>query len=111
MNDADFLEALSARTLPPSEFGHAGHVRLGYLLLRQHDFTTALEHTRRLIQAYAASLGKPGRYCETLTVAYLALIQEALHASGDAGAWPAFIERNPQLLSRDLLQKFHSKAA
>jgi hypothetical protein len=107
MNDEDFLRALESCVLPEKEFGHAGHVRAGYLYLRAGDFVTALERMRRSIRTYAAHLGKPDRYHETITVAYLALIQQQMCERGNGGEWAAFARDNPELLNKSLLQEFY----
>ncbi len=80
MTDGEFLQALEACTLPAADFGHAGHVRACYLYLRAGDFISALGRMRSAIRNYAASLGRPDRYHETITVAYAALIQEHMDA-------------------------------
>ena len=108
MNDEDFLRALESCELPEQEFGHAAHVRAAYLYLRGGDFADALERVRRSIRTYATHLGKPDRYHETITVAYVALIQQHMCERGDSGSWPAFARDNPELLNKSLLQKFYS---
>jgi hypothetical protein len=110
VTDAEFLTALESCTLAERDFGHAAHVRAAYLYLRSDGFAPALQRIRCSIRRYAASLGKPNRYHETITVAYLALIQQALHERGDGGSWKAFSRSNPQLLQRGLLLQFYPQA-
>lgn len=107
MNDQDFLRALESCELPEQEFGHAAHVRAAYLYLQRGDFASALERIRRSIRAYATHLGKPDRYHETITVAYIALIQQHMCERGDSGGWAAFARDNPELLDKSLLQQFY----
>ena len=102
MNDADFLRALESCELPEHEFGHAGHVRAAYLYLQGSDFAVALARIRHSIKAYAMRLGKPDRYNETMTVAYLALVQQHMFDRGDGGGWPAFARDNPELFDKNL---------
>jgi len=109
MTDEEFLRALESCTLPESEFGHHAHVRAGYLYLKQSDFAEALDRIRRSIRAYAAYHGKPDRYHETITVAYLSLIQPCIFECGDAGGWTAFAQRNPQLFNPELLGQFYER--
>ncbi len=108
MTDSEFLQALESCTLPAADFGHAGHVRACYLYLRSRDFIAALGRTRSAIRGYAASLGKPERYHETITVAYVALIQEHLDERGDGGGWTGFAKNNRELFERDLLSQFYA---
>lgn len=107
MTDAEFLSALQSCTLPQSEFGHQGHVRAAYLFLREADFAAALGKMRGAIRNYSAHLGKPDRYHETITVAYVALIHQCLQERGDGGSWQEFARRVPELLQADLLLKFY----
>ena len=108
MNDAEFLAALEDTTLPPAEFGHAGHVRAAYLYLRTADFPTALARIRASIRRYAEALGQPDRYHETITVAYTALINQHMQTRGPAADWLEFITANPELLDKKLLTHFFS---
>ena len=110
MIDAEFLRALESCELPEQQFGHAGHVRSAYLYLQLGDFATALLRLRRSIRAYAASLGQLGRYHETMTVAYLALIQQHIGERGDGGGWSGFAQANPELLQHGLLLRFYPQA-
>jgi hypothetical protein len=109
MTDQEFLNALETCALPQSEFGHLGHVRAAYLYLQSGEFVEALMRLRRAIRNYAAYLGKPERYHETITVAYVALIQQHMHERGHAGGWQAFGRDNPELFQPGLLLRFYSK--
>ncbi len=108
-SDAAFLQALETCVLPEADFGHAAHVRAAYLYLRVADFAEALPRLRRTIRAYVSSLQRPDRYHETITVAYLALIQQHIAQRGDGGGWPGFAHDNPELFTRDLLLQFYSR--
>lgn len=111
MTDSDqaFLQALEACVLPETDFGHAAHIRAAYLYLRAGEFASALARLQRTIRAYASSLGRPDRYHETITVAYLALIQQHIAQRGDGGGWDGFERANPELFDRDLLLHFYSR--
>jgi hypothetical protein len=108
MKDPDFLAAFESCSLDAAAFGHAAHVRAGYLYLRAEGFERALGRMRHALQRFAASLGQADRYHETITVAYLSLVQERLVERGDGGGWQGFAEANPDLLDRNLLLRFYS---
>ena len=110
MTDGEFLAALERRELPARDFGHVAHVRAGYLYLRAAEFAAALARLRRAIRRYARHLGKPERYHETVTVAYLALIQQHICERGDGGGWEQFARENPELFRPGLLLEFYSRA-
>jgi hypothetical protein len=107
MTDAEFLVSLESGTLPESEFNHAGHVRAAWLYLRQGSFPAALAKMSGTLRNYAAAHGKPDRYHETVTVAYLALINERRLLRGDGGGWRGFLEQNHELLERRLLTHYY----
>jgi hypothetical protein len=107
MIDEEFLRALESCRLPESEFGHAAHVRAAYLYLQQADFGGALQRIRRAISNYASHCGKPERYHETITVAYLALVQQHICERGNGGGWAAFARDNSELFQPGLLGQFY----
>ena len=107
MTDGEFLEALEQCTLQASEFGHAAHVRAAYLYLQAGEFASALTRMRSAIRNYARHLGKEDRYHETITVAYLALIQQHIAERGNGGCWEKFVRDNTELLQPGLLLQYY----
>jgi len=110
MTDAEFLSAFERCELPASEFRHSDHVRAAYLYLRELEFAQALDRLRSAIRRFATHAGQPEKYHETLTVAYLALIEQHRAERGDGGGWSGFQRENPELFEKDLLLRFYSKA-
>jgi hypothetical protein len=110
VTDEEFLRALESGELPESEFGHAAHVRAAYLCLLPGDFAAALARIRAAIGNHARRQGKANRYHETMTVAYLALIQQHMCLRGDGGGWPGFARENPELFQPDLLLHFYPRS-
>lgn len=108
-SDEDFLAALEARTLPPAQFDHRGHLRAGFLYLRRHDFPGACVAMKRAVQGFARSLGKAGLYHETLTVAYLSLIAERLADEPADLAFDRFLDRYPELCSRAYFERYYPR--
>ncbi len=105
--DASFLAALESATLPPTDFGHHGHLRAGFLYLQRHDFPGACVAMKRAIQAFAASLGKATLYHETMTIAYLALIAERLADEPASIGFEAFLARYPELTRVDYFRRYY----
>ena len=110
MTDEEFLRALESCRLPESEFDHAAHVRAAYLYLQQADFAEALARIKRALCNFAAHHGSPSRYHETITVAYVALIQQHRFERGDGHGWKGFARQNPELFERGLLSQCYSSA-
>jgi hypothetical protein len=78
LSDADFLHAFESCTLPATSWTHTAHVRLAWLRLNQVPYEAALESVRHGIQSYNnAVLKKEGAYHETITVAFMRLVNDA----------------------------------
>jgi hypothetical protein len=107
MTDAEFLAALESCTLPEAEFDHRGHLRAAWLCLRAGPFPEALARVSAALKRYSSHMGKPDRYHETITVAYMAVINERLHAGGAHDNWSAFLRDNPDLADRRLLMHYY----
>jgi len=99
LEDGAFLAAFESATLPESCFHHKDHVRAAFLLLRDVSPAEALVRFTEALKRFAASLGKARLYHETITWAYLLLINERMERSGRAGRWEEFAESNADLLS------------
>jgi hypothetical protein len=107
MTDDEFLTALETCALPESEFNHGGHLRAAWLYLRGGSFPEALARMSAALKRYSAHLGKPDRYHETMTVAFMAVINERIHTHGDGGDWLGFLRANPDLVDRRLLTHYY----
>ena len=103
LNDAEFLAAFHACSLPPACFHHADHLRLAWLHIHQHPLEVAAERVSNGIQAYAKHLGRPELYHETITVAWVRLI-----ASHDEPSFDEFLRLNAHRLNKELLHRFWS---
>jgi hypothetical protein len=99
-DDDAFLEAFESVRIPAGDFRHAEHVRAAFLYLtREVDFGVAAVRFRAALRRFAAAHGAAGRYHETLTWAYLALINERARGTSFASS-TEFVERHPDLLDQ-----------
>ena len=100
------LLALETGALDPTGFPHPEHVRLGYEMLGRYSFGEALSRFSRGVKLLAAKGGRPEKYHETITVAFLALINER-RAGGEDENWCEFRANNPDLLEKRCLQGWY----
>ncbi|GAB2174659.1 hypothetical protein [Dongia sp. agr-C8] len=107
LDDDDFLEAFSTGALPLGDFDHRAHVRAGYLYVTRHGLGLAIARFGQDLRAFAAAHDKNGLYHETITVAFLALINERIALGGDRG-WDGFAAANPDLFQKDSLAPFYA---
>jgi len=109
LSEEDLLRQFEACTLPPSQFPHREHVRVGWAYLRRMPLTDALTTFRAGLRAFAAAAGKPERYHETITWAYLLIIQDRIARGRSGDSWEAFAAANPDLIlsGRQLLERYY----
>jgi hypothetical protein len=97
--DAAFLADFRAGRVPADGFGHREHVRAAWLHLGERPLAEAIACFGAALRAFAAARGKPEIYHETITWAFLLLVNER-RARGPAHEdWPSFARRNPDLLA------------
>ncbi|MEY2502706.1 MAG: hypothetical protein QOI07_3040 [Verrucomicrobiota bacterium] len=101
------LRAFESGAIDPARFPHAEHVRVGYEMLSRYSFGEAITRFSRGLKLLAAKAGKPQVYHETITVAFLALINER-RAGGGAQGWSEFKRMNGDLLDKGCLEKWYS---
>jgi hypothetical protein len=104
LTDEQFLDRFERRAL--DSFSHRDHIRLAFIHARDGGAEAAIAGARRL-RGFAADAGAPGKYHETLTVAWARII--AHMAAGTPGVgFPAFVSAHPELEDRGLLLRHYS---
>lgn len=104
--DGDELLALEMGTLDPTKFPHREHVRLAYEMLARYPFGEAATRFSRGLRLLATKGGRPERYHETITIAFLALIGER-RAEQDHDSWRQFEILNSDLLDKSCLRRWY----
>jgi hypothetical protein len=99
MSDDEFIARLEACTLPEAHFHHADHLRAAWLYLTRFPATSAIARFSDVLRCYVTSLGKADRYHETITWAYLLLMNERIHRSHPA-TWEQFAAAHSDLFDR-----------
>jgi hypothetical protein len=97
MDDESLVRFFEAATSPPRGFHHGDHVHVAWWYLRQYDLPDAIVRFCVGLRQFATAQGKPELFHETITVAYLLLINERLDGRRDL-AWEEFAARNADLL-------------
>ncbi len=112
-DDASFWRAFSARSIPVAEFGHAAHLRAGYLCLLKFGSGGALDAMRDglrelLAQAVERGYDPPVGYHETITIFWLRLIAARFRPAESRDS-AAFFADHPDLFDKHLIAKHYSK--
>jgi len=97
-------EILDAR----GRFGHPEHLELAWSYVRSYPLDEASEVMVAAIQHVARQHGAKQKYHETMTRAWLHFV--AVHQQRwGAERFAEFLERNPDLLDRKLIEHFYSR--
>ena len=93
------MPAFENGSLDPARFNHRLHLSLAWSYLQRDGFPEGALHFRRHLQNYVAKVGAQSKYHETITWAYLVLLNEELCLRSPAGeSFDAMIQRRPDLL-------------
>ncbi|MFC4310056.1 hypothetical protein ACFPN2_13275 [Steroidobacter flavus] len=97
--DDDILIAFENGSLDPARFSHRMHLSVAWRYLQRDGFPEGALQFRRHLQNYVAKVGAQGKYHETITWAYLMLLNEELSLRSPPGeSFDAMIQRRPDLL-------------
>ena len=106
MSAIEELRAFETGALDPAQFPHSEHVRLGYEMLGRYSFGEAIVRFSDGLRRLAAKAGRPQVYHETITVAFIALVNER-RARGIAQTWDEFKASNADLFDKRCLEKWY----
>jgi hypothetical protein len=95
----DIVTAFENGSLDPARFNHRMHLAFGWHYLQRDGFPEGALHFRRHLQNYVAKVGAQSKYHETITWAYLVLLNEERCLRSSPGeSFDTMIERRPDLL-------------
>lgn len=92
--------------LDPAAFSHREHIRMGFEMLRRHDFAETVYHYSFALRTMAARAGRPEAFHQTITIAFLSLIAERM-LSGDIADFVTFERANPDLMDKSALAHWY----
>ena len=111
MTDDELIAAFEVGT-PPEPFHHVDHVKLAWTYLRRHPVIDVLTRLPKGLRALATARGKPDRYHETITWAYIFLLRERMAQMGPTHDWADFVKCHPDLLdwNKSILRAYYGDA-
>jgi len=89
-------------------FGHREHLELAWTYLRRYPTDEAAKVMVAAIQRIARQHEAEEKYHETITRAWLHFVAVHIQRWG-AESFEEFIDRNPDLLDRNLIEHFYSR--
>ncbi|TWT50846.1 hypothetical protein Pla22_35890 [Rubripirellula amarantea] len=112
-DDETFLAEFEGCRWPLSRWHHRDHIKLAYLYLCRYSFGEALSRIRDGIKAHNAAHQLPDSstsgFHETMTHAWLCLVQFAIAEYGPSANADDFYENHPELSQQKTLRFFYSK--
>src|SRR4051812_28385230 len=109
MTDEAFTRAFENGDVTPAQFGHAAHVRVAWVYLRESgSLDDALPRMRDAIRRFAAAAGAAQKYHETITVLWMRLLARA-RAGGASGELAEVLLSHPELADKELPLKYYSR--
>ncbi len=107
LTDQEFAEAFETCRLPNERFHHRDHLRLAWIYLQRYGARDAPARIGESIRRYAAYHGKPEKYHETVTIAWLWLLTQASEYCGTA-SFAELLAASPELLDKNTLHRYYS---
>jgi hypothetical protein len=93
------MAAFESGTLDPAQFDHRLHLGLAWAYLQRDGFPEGALCFRQHLKTYVAKVGAAGKYHETITWAYMVLLNEELSLRSPPGeSFDTMIQRRPDLL-------------
>lgn len=93
------LDAFESLRLDPGSFGHREHLMLAWVYLQREGFPQGAVSFIERLKAYVEHVGAAGKYHETVTWAYLVLLnEERVLRSKPGEAFDSMTRRRPDLL-------------
>jgi hypothetical protein len=89
-------------------FHHRDHLRVAYGILGHYSFSEAAYLYASRLRDIAARAGQPGRFHETVTLAFLSLVAEH-RSAGDFASFDDFVGANPELLDKSVLLRWYRR--
>lgn len=105
MDDQKFLDDFEDGRFAAESFTHQAHIRLAYLYLSRGPFLEACIAMRDSLQEFSARIGKRGLYHETITIAFMSIVNERMSRHPDDG-WRQLIAAYPELCDKDILTRY-----
>lgn len=107
MTYSDLTRSFEAHEIDNTTFHHDQHIIVAFELFTKYDFIDATAIYAKGIRTLATNAGAPQKFNATITYAFMSLIAERMEQS-ERASFEDFKSRNPDLLSKNALEKWYS---
>ncbi len=108
MIETEFFQQFENGTLNADVFDHSAHVKMAWIYLNKYELPEALRNFSDALKRFANVNNAAGLYHETITFAFLALINEKMKKV-ELENWEEFVENNQDLFDwkDSILKKYY----
>jgi hypothetical protein len=106
MTDAEFARAFEAGQIPNNEFHHVDHLRLAWAyLVESTSVDAATDRMRASIQRFAASVGKPEKYSDPMTIFWMHEVAAARTSMPAGAEFEDMLLAHPELRDKNRYER------
>ena len=110
--DQKFIDKFESAVLSEEQFHHEDHVKLAWLYLQLYPVCEVLERFSNGIKHLAKAFNNPELYHETITWAYVFIINDRMNKMSQPDVWWRFKEANEDIFKwghNSLIRKYYRK--
>lgn len=109
MTDEEFYRQFENATLDAKVFSHSNHIKMAWIYLKKFELLEAMAKFSKDLKAFAIANGATNLYNETITFAFLVLINERMKKIENLENWDEFVVDNSDLFDwkNNILKKFY----
>ena len=108
LSDDALVDEFESCRLPASQFHHADHIRLAWILLGRMSEAEATDRIVAAIKRFAAHNGVSEKYHHTITLAWMRLVAAARQSTPELGDFESFAAQHAELFDVKALRSFYS---
>lgn len=109
-DEQEFVRAFESCELTNEGFHHRDHIRLAWIYLRRHGEPEARRRIAAGIRKFASHHNKSEKYHETITLAWLRLVADAMGRVPQDAGFDELASLCPELLEKRTLERYYSSA-
>lgn len=108
--EAPLVARFEGGDITPAEMTHTLHVQLAWHYVREYGLVQALDRFSSALRQFAAAHDKGDLYHETITWAYMLLVNERIARADSEHTWEQFARANSDIMARGkrVLDRYYS---
>ena len=101
-----YIDSFEKGAIQAEAFNHRAHIKLAWSYIQVQPLHQAIGSVSGGLKTFAAKVGQPQKYHETITWAFMLLVHER-HRQNPADDWAGFAAKNQDLFQSNALQQLY----